>query len=80
MKYSENMPTLNAVTPLVSDNYDQVFDLYCTKSKSWQYEREWRVFHQVAGTLYTYEPSVLKSVYFGPDIDNESLEIICLGS
>lgn len=78
VKYSENMPKFNAVSAFTDDDYDGIFDLFCTKSKSWEYEKEWRIIHQEAGTLFTYQPDALKSIYFGPDIDNQSLEIICL--
>lgn len=78
VKYSENMPKFNVISAFTEDNYDGIFDLFCTKSKSWEYEKEWRILHEEAGTLFTYKPDVLKSVYFGPDIDNNSLEIVCL--
>lgn len=78
VKYSENMPIFNAVSAFLDDDYDGVFDLFCTKSKSWEYEKEWRIMHQKVGTLFTYPAEALKSVYFGPDIDNQSLEIVCL--
>jgi hypothetical protein len=76
--YKEEMPKINAVDALLHDNYDQVLDLFYTKSKSWNYEKEWRCLHNKAGTLYTYEAEALESVYFGPDIDFQSLEIVCL--
>ncbi len=42
------------------------------------YEREWRVFHQQAGTLYHYEPASLAGIYFGPLASDESVEIVSL--
>tara|TARA_R110001592_G_C12706756_1_gene707370 strand:- start:236 stop:505 length:270 start_codon:yes stop_codon:yes gene_type:complete len=45
---------------------------------SWSYEKEWRCIHHVAGTRWTYEANALTGVYFGPEIDPEALEIICL--
>ncbi len=78
VEYTEEMPKINAVEALLHDNYDQMLDLFCTKSISWKYEEEWRRMHQQAGTLFTYEAEALESVFFGPDIDFPSLEIICL--
>ena len=63
---------------LLHNEFDPVFELFCTKSDSWCYEREWRAIHKEAGTQYVYPPEALTGVYFGPDIDNESLEIVCL--
>ena len=78
VEYTEEMPKIDAVEALMHDSFDQVLDLFCTKSKSWAYEKEWRCLHKKAGTLFTYKAEALESVYFGPDIDLESIEIICL--
>ena len=55
-----------------------MLDFFCTKSESWRYESEWRSFDDHAGTLFTYETAALESVFFGPDIDIQSMEIVCL--
>lgn len=78
VEYRTAMPKIDLMPMLLHDDYDQIIDLFCTKSASWSYEQEWRSIHQNGGTLYTYEPESLRSVYFGPDIDDLSLEIICL--
>lgn len=78
VKYTDEIPKIDSVLALIQDNFEQWIDLYCTKSKSWEYEQEWRCFHEKAGTSYTYEANALKSIYFGPDIDRHNLEIICL--
>lgn len=78
VKYQSEMPILSITDALVNNNYDQFLELYCTKSKSWSYEKEWRCIHEVSGTKFTYETAALTGVYFGPEIDNEALEIICL--
>jgi len=57
---------------------DGITELFCTKSSSWSYEKEWRIIHQVAGTLYTYDAQALTGIYFGPEISRHTLEIICL--
>ena len=55
-----------------------IIELFCTKSKSWEYEREWRCIHATAGTAYIYPSETLTGIYFGPNIDPHMLEIICL--
>ncbi len=78
VEYQVDMPKLDLVPILAEDDYEQLIQLFFIKSKSWNYEKEWRSLHQKAGTLFTYEMDALKAVYFGPDIDPQSLEIICL--
>lgn len=76
--YRKDLPTVDLAPFLVADNYAQVLELFCTKSEAWAYEVEWRGIHAQAGTCYTYPTDSLTGVYFGPEISNESLEIICL--
>ncbi|MFZ6747551.1 DUF2971 domain-containing protein [Undibacterium sp. Ren11W] len=78
VQYTSVMPKFDAVSALVTGNYEQILDLFCTKSEAWSYEKEWRCLHTDVGTLYTYESKALDSIYFGPDIDEQSLQIICL--
>jgi hypothetical protein len=77
VRYLSALPQLDIASILLNKDFDPV-ELYCTKSDSWCYEHEWRALHNVAGTQYIYPPEALTGVYFGPDIDNESLEIVCL--
>jgi len=78
VKYVEEIPTINLVPFVVDKDAIQWVDLYCTKSRAWAYEREWRAIHLETGTLFGYEASALKGVYFGPNMDRQTLEIICL--
>jgi len=78
VRYLQSLPTLNVSEILLGQDLEQAWQLFCTKSESWSYEREWRAIHEVTGTKYIYPPQALTAVYFGPDIDNESLEIVCL--
>lgn len=78
VEYQIDMPKIDLLPILVNDDYEQIIQLFCIKSDSWSYEKEWRSIHKVAGTLFTYESSALKGIYFGPDIELTSLEIICL--
>jgi len=78
VEYSHKMPKIDPVSLVLRDGKDQFIQLFCLKSKSWEYEREWRVMHTTAGTLYTYPPEALSGIYFGPDMEFECLEIIAL--
>ncbi len=76
--YSPDIPRIDVATCLIENDFDHIADLYCTKSINWQYEREWRLIHQKAGTSYVYSPEALKALYFGPNIDAHMMEILCL--
>ncbi len=78
VEYVPSMPTVKIDSFIVDGQDDQLLNLYCTKSEAWAYEKEWRGLHKEAGTLFTYESQALKAVYFGPDIEWQALEIICL--
>jgi hypothetical protein len=55
-----------------------VWELFCTKSDVWSYEKEWRAMHAEVDKEYGYPSEALIGVYFGPDIDRQILEIVCL--
>lgn len=77
--YSAEMPSFDPVPVLRHELEDSDFmSMFSSKSPSWAYEKEWRVFHAQAGTLYHYPSSVLTGVYFGPEISQAALEIVCL--
>ncbi|KAB0664249.1 DUF2971 domain-containing protein [Oryzomonas japonica] len=76
--YSSDIPRVDVATCLIENDFDHIADLYCTKSINWQYEREWRLIHQKAGTLYVYPSEALKAIYFGPNTDAHMMEILCL--
>jgi len=78
VQYVEVLPTIDLASLLVDRDFKQVMDLFCTKSTSWAYEKEWRAMHTVAGTEYVYPAEALTGVFFGPDVDSRSLEIVCL--
>lgn len=79
VQYVDSIPQFDMVECTVNKNYDKFFeDFFCTKSISWKYEKEWRAMHTEAGTLFTYEADALLAIYFGPDIERQALEIVCL--
>jgi len=76
--YSSSIPSLELETILCDKQYDTLIELYRTKSSHWSYEQEWRVIHEKAGTSWTYEASSLESVYFGPNVPADLLQIALL--
>ena len=79
VQYADVIPQVDIADCMVNKNYDKLLDdLYCTKSSFWRYEKEWRAIHSEAGTLFGYDADLLKAIYFGPDIERQALEIICL--
>lgn len=78
VKYVDSMPVIRAGHLIDDRGLEQILDLFCTKSKSWEYEQEWRAIHRNAGTLFSYKSEALKAIYFGPDIERQALEIVCL--
>ena len=79
VQYVKEIPQIDIVGFMVKKEHDKILDkLFCTKSISWAYEREWRALHNVAGTSFHYASDALKAIYFGPEIENAALEIICL--
>jgi hypothetical protein len=80
--YKDEMPQIDIVPILNDKNFDigdvVVSNLFCTKAYDWKYEQEWRCLHNEVGTSYHYPTEALTGVYFGPDIESSSLEIICL--
>lgn len=78
VRYVPQLPPLTVANVLLDSEFEPILELFCTKSDAWRYEREWRGIHVKAGTEFAYPASALKGVYFGPDIDAQSLEIACL--
>jgi hypothetical protein len=78
VKYATKLPEYDLVPGLLGKDDNQVEQLYCTKPKPWEYEKEWRLIHREANTLFSYHASSLRAVYFGPGMDRQSLEIVCL--
>jgi len=78
VNYVDEMPHLNVCKILMGDQMEELMKLYCVKSRAWAYEREWRAMHREAGKLYGYDARALKAIYFGPNMDSQTKEILCL--
>ena len=77
VRYVRNLPQMSLASILLDGDFQPVLELFCTKSEAWAYEKEWRAIHNAVGTQFAYESTALSGVYFGPDIDRQSLEIVC---
>lgn len=78
VEYVEKIPKLNILNLNADCDRQDVLRLFCTKSKSWEYEKEWRVIHNEASKAYTYPAQILTGIYFGPNMSTDIIEIICL--
>jgi len=78
VRYVPTLPALSISSVLFDPDFHLMLELFCTKSEAWAYEKEWRALHNIAGTQFGYPPEALTGVYFGPDIDRQSLEVVCL--
>jgi hypothetical protein len=78
VEYLDSVPNTSVVPFLIEPEFEPIREFFAVKAKSWAYEKEWRVFHEKAGTLYHYEPGSLTGIYFGPKVTYESLEIVAL--
>ncbi len=78
VRYVPKLPPLTVAHVLLDPEFEPILELFCTKSEAWRYEYEWRGLHAKAGTEFAYQPSALTGIYFGPDIEPQSLEIVCL--
>lgn len=77
--YSPTMPTFDPLPVLKGSLGESDFmSIFSTKSLSWGYEKEWRLLHAEVNKLYHYPPEALTGVYFGPEISQTAIEIICL--
>ncbi|MFN3445765.1 MAG: DUF2971 domain-containing protein [Bacteroidia bacterium] len=79
VNYKAEFPVINGLTLLTGEDSDQFLNLMTTKSLSWSYEKEWRLLHNKAGTLYKYPIESLKAIYLGPRTDpilKETIQLI----
>jgi len=77
--YSAEMPTFDPI-PVLKKQFEKsdFMSIFSTKSKSWIYEKEWRLLHAECNKFFAYPAEALTGVYFGPNISEAALQIICL--
>jgi hypothetical protein len=78
VNYTDTMPEFSLYGQMTRKQVEDIIKLFTTKSPVWRHEREWRAIHNQVGTSFVYKADSLKAVYFGPHIQREALEIICL--
>lgn len=78
VEYLESIPEFDIASYIIDGQGDQILKLFCTKAENWKYEKEWRLLHKEANTKYSYCAESLKAIYFGPRIEPELKEILCL--
>lgn len=75
--YSANLPLVSVRESIYDDGLEPMFRAaVLTKSVDWSYEKEWRVLHEAADTVFHYGVGAFKAVYFGAAIaaaDREKL-------
>lgn len=92
VRYTNEAPIIGSAVdfylygPSSKQNKETRLAIYHTKTKDWEYEKEWRVIHKanpVKDTLYTdykFYPNELKSITFGlklnPEIKAEILKLV----
>ncbi len=80
VNYSDDFPLI-PIMRLIDNNdkFDnEILKPLYRKSKRWEYEKEWRIFHVEPNKLYGYGVDALKSVFFGLEVDEADIEIVCL--
>ncbi len=77
VQYVAEVPQFKLSDFIRNENHRKLTDMFCTKSVDWSYEKEWRILHAEAGTLYSYDREALKAIYFGPDIDAQDRDLLC---
>ncbi len=79
VNYREHMPYVDASKLLIEKNYEEVLDLFSTKSTSWKYEREWRIrSSSQMNECLTYPAEALTGIYFGPRTSRDVMDIVYL--
>jgi Protein of unknown function (DUF2971) len=77
VRYSRDMPRVSLIRLLFEMEQSNIVEtLYSTKSQDWGYEKEWRILHKKAGTVFSYDSRALTRVYFGPLSSQPSQAIV----
>lgn len=78
VRYANEPPKLNFRRLFSVDQLYFLDALFCTKSTHWKYEKEWRIFSGDANKAEKYPTSSLTGIYFGPEVSDIYVEIVCL--
>ncbi len=78
VEYEDSFPKINSVKAIINNDASEILKPSLTKYTSWQYEREWRCFHESKNLLFGYPAEALTAVYFGTKMISAHIEIIAL--
>jgi hypothetical protein len=85
INYSFDFPTIEPLVILpdnkrhnLSERQEELMKMIATKFKCWEYEKEWRIFHEFVNQRYGYEPQSLTGIYFGSKIESVHADILFL--
>ena len=78
VEYSSDFPKINPELFVIYDESKEIMKMFTIKFSCWEHEKEWRIFHNVAETLYGYPPEALTGIYFGAEMPKTHIEIIAL--
>jgi hypothetical protein len=77
VRYEESYPTVSFDESLPGGDGSRFMEThFCTKSRDWKYEEEWRIIAPKEQSI-AYSARDLTGIYFGPDIDQQSIELVC---
>jgi hypothetical protein len=71
--YSRKYPTLSVLDIMQPESEYMPIDILITKSKSWKYEKEWRLIIVRGDNPYKYNIEALKAIYFGCSMPNKQM-------
>ena len=76
--YQSNIPEVDSDLLFSEEEDNEAIDKFLSfKSKDWDHEKEWRIFHKESNKSYQYPRNSLKAIYFGLRTDQTDIEIIC---
>lgn len=83
VRYTDDRPIFNLASLLQErdqtlEDDDEIYKIWGIKASTWSYEKEWRAIHVEGNILFSYPQKALTGIYFGPNIDDRMVEIICL--
>jgi hypothetical protein len=85
VNYSFDFPIIDPLILLpyndrykLSERKEEFMKMITTKFKCWEYEKEWRIFHENVDQRYGYETQSLTGIYFGSEIETVHIEILAL--
>lgn len=80
VSYGAECPSFSPAQVLIPKGREPIDIALCSKPADWEYEEEWRLLHDIAGTEYGYGPEALTAIYFGARMDYTHTELLSLAA